>query len=101
MSLNIEEIVFDESLQRNEFELQCQFRHLNTTWIRYTLDSHLQCKSVHSICGGSAMFNACHFLLMVSLKNKTSSSTFIPCAIVILKKYNIGTWIATKCAAYS
>lgn len=47
------------------------------------------------------MFNACHFLLMVSLKNKTSSLTFIPCAIVILKKYNIGTWIATKCAAYS
>lgn len=53
-----------------------------------------------SICGGSAMSNASHFVLMVSLK-KTYYSNFIPYAIVILEKYNIVTWIATKRAAYS
>ncbi|TMX04237.1 hypothetical protein EJD97_010610 [Solanum chilense] len=54
-----------------------------------------------SICGGSAMFNASHFVLMVSLKNKTFYSNFIPYATVILEKYNIVTWIAKKRAAYS
>lgn len=37
---------------------------------------------------------------MGSLKNKTSSMTFIPCDIVILEKDNIVTWIATNAAAY-